>query len=181
MVVCERPITLDKFHAHCELPQNRDRLFELINGELVEKKSGFTPATIAVRIGRFISNFANEVGYVTGADGSYILAPHYEFMPDVGYISKIRLPQAPACEVQGPPDLAVEVKSPTEGKRALRQKAEDYLRFGTKMVWLIFPDEGRVEVYVADADVREFGLDDTLDGGDVLPGFTLPVKAIFPA
>ncbi|NWG17273.1 MAG: Uma2 family endonuclease, partial [Chloroflexi bacterium] len=78
-------------------------------------------------------------------------------------------------------DLAVEVKSPTDSKRELRQKAEAYLRFGTKIVWLVFPDEQRVEVYVPDDDVREFDMNGTLDGGEVLPGFALPVSQIFPA
>ena len=181
MVIQEQRYTLAEFHTFSELPENRNRLFELINGEIVEKAASFTPSKLAMRIGRFIGNFADEIGYVTGADGSYILSEDYEFMPDVGYISKARLPQAPEREVHGPPDLAVEVKSPTDSKRALRQKAEDYLRFGTKMVWLVFPDEQQLEVYVPGQDVQEYGIDDILSGGDVLPGFSLPVRDIFSA
>lgn len=173
--------TLDEFHAFTELPANKNRLFELINGEIVEKVASFTPSKLAMRVGRFIGNFADDIGYITGADGSYILAPGYEFMPDVGYISKARLPDEPERQVQGPPDLAIEVKSPTDSKRELRQKAEDYIRFGTKMVWLVFPESQHVEVYVPDKDVSEMFIGDVLDGGDVLPGFTLPVKDIFPA
>ena len=180
MVIQERRYTLAEFHAFAEQPENRDRLFELINGEIVEKVASFSPSKVAMRIGRLIGNFADEIGYVTGADGSYILSPDYEFMPDVGYISKTSLPQEPEREVQGPPDLAVEVKSPTDSKRALRQKAEDYLRFGIKMVWLVFPEEKRVEVYEMDQDVLEFGIQDTLDGGEVLPGFGVAVREIFP-
>ena len=182
MVIHERRYTLDEFHAFAELPENRDRLFELINGEIVEKMASFTPSRIAMGIGTFLNNHVipRDLGYVTGADGSYILSPDYEFMPDVGYISKERLPQEPEREVQGAPDLAVEVKSPTDSKRGMRQKAEDYLRFGTKLVWLVFPEEKRVEVYEPDQDVREYGIDDTLDSGDVLPGFTLAVREIFP-
>lgn len=180
MVIGEKRYTLTEFHAFCEMPENKNRLLELINGEIVEKMASFTPSKVAMRMGRFIGNFADEFGYVTGADGSYILAEDYEFMPDVGYISKARLSQEPEREVQGPPDLAVEVKSPSDSKRQLRLKVEDYLRFGTKMVWLVFPDDRRVEVYVPGADVREFGLDDVLDGGDVLPGFKLAVRDIFP-
>lgn len=180
MAVQEKRYTLAEFHAFSELPENKNRLLELINGEIVEKVASFTPSKIAMRIGRFIGNFADPIGYITGADGSYILSPEHEFMPDVGYISKARLPHEPERQVQGPPDLAVEVKSPTDSKREMRQKAEDYLRFDTKMVWLVFPDERRVEVYVLDEDVQEFGIDDMLDGGDVLPGFSLPVRDIFP-
>jgi Uma2 family endonuclease len=181
MALREKLYTLDEFHAFVERPENNNRLFELINGEIVEKVTSFTPSKIAARIVRFIGNFSDGIGYVTGADGSYILSPAYEVMPDVGYISKERLPQEPERAVEGPPDLAVEVKSPTDSKRELRQKAEVYLRFGTKIVWLVFPDEQRVEVYVPDDDVREFDMNGTLDGGEVLPGFALPVSQIFPA
>ena len=111
MVIHERRYTLDEFHAFAERPENRDRLFELINGEIVEKMASFTPSRIAMRIGYLFSSYLdkNPIGYVTGADGSYILSPAYEFMPDVGYVSKERLPKEPEREVQGAPDLAVEV------------------------------------------------------------------------
>ncbi|GIL13076.1 MAG: hypothetical protein BroJett038_17960 [Chloroflexota bacterium] len=183
MALREKLYTLDEFHAFVERPENKNRLFELINGEIVEKVASFTPSRIALRIGHLFATYLDQhdIGYVTGADGSYILSPAYEVMPDVGYISKERLPQEPERAVEGPPDLAVEVKSPTDSKRELRQKAEVYLRFGTKIVWLVFPDEQRVEVYVPDDDVREFDMNGTLDGGEVLPGFALPVSQIFPA
>lgn len=179
MVIREKRYTLSEFHEVVERPENRNRLFELIDGGVVEKAASFKPSKIGMRMGRFIGNYADAIGYVTGADGSYILSPDFEFMPDVGYISKLRLPEMPDREVQGPPDLAVEVKSPTDSKRELRLKVEDYLRFGTKRVWLVFPDEQRVEVYVPDADVQELDINGILDGGDVLPGFTLPVRDIF--
>lgn len=180
MVLKEKRYTSAEFRAFCEQPENKSRLFELIAGEIVEKVASFTPSRLAMRIGRFIGNFADEIGYVTGADGTYILSEDHHFMPDVGYISKARLQHEPEREVEGPPDLAVEVKSPTDSKRELRLKAEDYLRFGTKMVWLVFPDDKRVEVYVPGEDVRELGIDGVLDGDDVLPDFTLPVRDIFP-
>jgi Uma2 family endonuclease len=180
MVVGQKHYTLAEFHAFCELPENKNRLLELVGGEIVEKVASFTPSKVAMRIGRFIGNFADSIGYITGADGSYMLAEGYELMPDVGYISKLRLPEEPERQVKGPPDLAVEVKSPSDSKRELRLKAEDYLRFGTQIVWLVFPEEQRVEIYVPNQDVRELSINDSLDGGDVLPGFTLAVKDIFP-
>lgn len=179
VVLREKQVTLEDFRVFCDLPQNKNRLFELVGGEIVEKVVRFTPSKIAMRIGRFIGNFADSVGFVTGADGTYILSPGYAVMPDIGYIAKARLPVAPEREVQGPSDMAVEVKSPTDSKRELHLKVEDYLRFGTKLVWLVLPEEQQVEVYIPDADVHEYGLDDTLDGGDALPGFTLVVRAIF--
>ena len=61
----------------------------------------------------------------------------------------------------------------------MRRKAEYYLQNGSQLVWLVFPDNRQVEVYVPDADVVTLGETDTLDGGAVLPGFTLRVADIF--
>jgi len=182
MAVQEKRYTLDEFHAFTEQPENRDRLFELIDGVIVEKMASFTPSYIAGRFIRFLGVFADDhgLGYVTSSDGSYILAPGMELIPDAAFISKIRLPKFPDRQVKGPPDLAVEVKSPTDKESDLRKKAQTYLRYGTKMVWLVFPEDQRVEVYVQDQDVLEVGIDGVLDGGDVLPGFMLPVRSIFP-
>lgn len=181
MVVREQQLTVAEFLAFCEEPENKDRLFELIDGEVIEKVGSFTPSRIAVRIGTKLNIFldTNDLGYVTGADGTCIMTDDFAPMPDVGYISKARLPQIPNREVIGCPDLAVEIKSPNDTKRALRQKAEMYLRHKTPMVWLIFPDEQLVEVYVQGEDVTAFGIEDTLDGGTILPGFTLPVRDLF--
>jgi Uma2 family endonuclease len=179
MALHQKQYMLAEFHAFAELPERKNRLYELIKEEIVEKGASFTPSRIAIRIGRFIGNFADAVGYVTGADGAYILSDEDEFMPDVGYISKARLPSEPERQVHGPPDLAVEVKSPTDTKRELRLKAEDYIRYGTKMVWLVFPDDQRIEVYLPGQDVRDLDINGVVDGGEVLPGFTLPVRDIF--
>ena len=182
MAVQEKRYTLVEYRAFTERPENRDRLFELIDGVIIEKMASFNPSRIAVRISRYLGTYVDEhdLGYVTGADGTYILSPGFGVIPDTAYISKSRLPIIPEREVEGPPDLAVEVKSPTDSKRQLHQKAEDYLRFGTKMVWLVFPEDQRVQVYFGEQGFIEVGIDGVLDGGDVLPGFTLPVRKIFP-
>jgi Uma2 family endonuclease len=75
--------------------------------------------------------------------------------------------------------MAVEVKSPTDSKRAMRRKAEKYLAAGTRLVWLVFPDEQNVEVYVADEDVETVGVDGVLDGKNILPTFRLTVRDLF--
>jgi Uma2 family endonuclease len=164
-------------------PENADRILELIEGEIVEKMPSFTPSRIASRINRVVGNFVDKrhLGYVTGEAGGYVISPGNVFNPDVGYISKERLPEVPEREAPVPPDLAVEVKSPTDSKRAMRRKAEKYLSAGTRLVWLVFPEQQLVEVYTPDEDVQVVGIDGTLDGGDVLPGFRLPVREIFKA
>jgi len=182
MAVQERRYSLGEFHAFTIRDEYQDRLFELINGEIVEKVASFLPSKIAAWIATYFNMYLIEhpIGYVTGADGSYILSAENEFMPDVGYISKARLPNEPERQVYGAPDLAVEVKSPTDSKRQLRRKAEDYVRFGTKIVWLVFPEEKQIEVYVLDQEVQMMSIDGVLDGDEVLPGFRLPVRTLFP-
>jgi Uma2 family endonuclease len=176
-------LTTSEFLEWSERPENRDRLFELIDGEVIEKVASFTPSRLAMRIGRFIGNYLdkNPIGYVTGADGSYVISDEDTFMPDVGYISKIRLREEPEREVPIPPDLAVEVRSPTDSKREMRRKAEKYIAAGTKLVWLIFPESQTVEVYYGKEQDELLGVKDSLTGYDVLPGFSLAVREIFGA
>jgi Uma2 family endonuclease len=183
MAVDKQLLTLDEYHRIIDLPENRDRIFELIDGELIEKMPSFTPSRIALRIGSRFTLYLDkhDLGYVSGADGGYVMPDGNVLIPDVAFISKVRMPEIPDREALVSPDLAVEVMSPTDRKRALRRKAERYLELGTRMVWLIFPDEQIVEVYVIDEDVITVGIDGILDGGDVLPGFLLPVRDIFTA
>ena len=181
MAVDKQVYTLDEYHAFIDLPENRDRIFELIDGEIVEKMPSFTPSRIAGRISHRINGYLDDhdIGYVTGADGGYVMPDGDVLIPDVGFILKSRLTEEPDREAPVPPDLAVEVKSPTDRKRTLRRKAERYLELGTPMVWLVFPDEQIVEVYLRDEDVKTIGIDGTLDGGEILPSFSLAVSEIF--
>lgn len=176
-----RQYSRQEFERFIERSENRDRLFELINGEIVEKVAGFKPSKVGTTIIRRIGNYldTNDIGHLTGADGSYILSDEHHFMPDVAYISRERLPEEPEGMIEGPPDLAIEVKSPSNSVRELRLKAEDYLRFGAQMVWLIFPESRTAEVYVPDDDVILVDIAGVLDGGDVLPGFKLPLREVF--
>jgi Uma2 family endonuclease len=161
---------------------------ELVEGEIVEKMPSFTPSQIAGIILTYINLFLfqNPIGYVTGADGSYTIDEENDYIPDVGYISKERLPERPARGVSIPPDLAVEVVSPTDSIKKVQRKAKKYLRFGTKMVWIVYPEDQTVDVCLPDPDmpdgmrVHEVGMDGMLDGDAVLPGFKLAVKDIFP-
>jgi len=81
--------------------------------------------------------------------------------------------------VRHPPDLAIEVVSPSDRLRAVRAKCLAYLDAGVHLVWLVEPKHQRVTVYLPDRSTRALGLGDTLDGGAVLPGFSLPVTEIF--
>jgi Uma2 family endonuclease len=141
----------------------------------------FKPSRISGEILRYLLNWLddNPIGRVSAADGSYILPNGDEVLPDVGYISKARMPREPDRQVLMAPDLAVEVKSPNDSIPVLRRKAALYLEQGAKIVWLVFPETQRVEVYTPDGEIIDVGIDGTLTGGDVLPGFTLAVRKLF--
>lgn len=177
-----RKLTVRDFLAFANQTDRAHLILELIDGEIIDKVPSFTPSRIASRISYFLTDFNlkhGEAGYVTGEAGGYIMNEGNVFNPDVAYIAKTRLPEIPDREAPVPPDLAVEIKSPTDSKRALRRKAEHYLDAGTAIVWLVFPDEQIIEIYVPDQDVVAVSVDGTLDGGSILPGLSIAVQLIF--
>ena len=180
MAVQERRYTVAEFEQFIELPENADRLFEYIGGKIVEVVSNTYASAVAARVNYWISHYViqHESGHVTGADGGYVVAGE-RYIPDVAFVAKARQPQLdrPYCPI--PPDLAVEVLSPSNNPRAMRLKIANYLVAGT-VVWVVDPDRKMVEVYTPGQAARTIGIDETLDGGEVLPGFTVAVKEIFP-
>ncbi|RPJ02748.1 MAG: Uma2 family endonuclease [Chloroflexi bacterium] len=101
-------------------------------------------------------------------------------MPDVAFISKARQPE-PSHEAHNPnaPDLAVEVLSPSDDPGDLRIKVTNYLAAGT-VVWVVDPDKKVVEIHAPGKRADRLGMKETISGGDVLPGFALAVKEVFP-
>jgi Uma2 family endonuclease len=162
--------------------------YELVEGRLVRMPpSGLRATQIAFIIGAALFAFVQprKLGVVTGADGGYRLGPGTDLAPDVGFIRADRLPPRSSPDydrlVSGAPDLAVEVASPTQRRSALRRKAQRYLAAGTQLVWIVWPKHRQIEVW-RPGDTQPaatLGVADSLDGGDVLPGFTYPVSDIF--
>ena len=181
MAVETRRMTVDEFDQFVARPENADRLFEYIGGEVVEVVSNQRSSAIAYRLGVFIGMYLlqhNAGGVTTGADGGYMIAGE-RYIPDIAYVSKERqsVPSEQAYS-STPPDLAVEVLSPTNIAHEIRVKVVNYLSVGTT-VWVVDPDRKLIEVYRPGQRVSTFDVDDTLDGGDVLPGFTVTVQDIF--
>jgi Uma2 family endonuclease len=171
----------DDFDRFALLPENRDRLFEFIAGEIVEVVSNPLSSNIAAIMSAFISIFViqHNLGHVTGADGGYMLGRE-RYIPDVGFISYKRQRVLASDDGYNPlaPDLAVEVLSPGNLEVDMEIKIANYLAGGT-VVWRVKPIEQQIAVFVPGAPVKIFGIDDILDGGEVLPGFSLPLKEIF--
>ena len=185
MAVQKQTYTSGEFLDFINQPENLDRLFELIDGEIivVSPSYGYVSA-IAMQIVFFIKLYLrnNPIGYVTGEQGGYDISDDNIFAPDVGFVSKARLAQLPRDGfIPIPPDLAVEIVSPSDlrnRRERIDSKIERYLEAGV-LTWYVYPDRQEVDVYVPGQPIRTLGMEDTLDGGDVLPGFTLPVRDVF--
>jgi Uma2 family endonuclease len=172
-------MTAEEFDQFAALPENAERLLEFIAGEVYEVPSNPFASMISILISAALLSFVRprDLGYVTGEAGGYWVAGE-RYAPDVAFIAKARMPQL-ATEGYNPvaPDLAVEIDFPSTVQSAdrLRIKIANYLAAGT-VVWVVRPHAQRVEVYVPGQPVRILGIDDRLDGGAVLPGFSLPVR-----
>jgi len=120
---------------------------------------------------------------VLSAETGFLLArrPDTVRAPDVAFVSAERLEQARTTRgfFPGPPDLAVEVLSPTDRAGEVHAKVADYLAAGTRLVWVVEPGRHTIRVYRTLLAPKTVGQEATLDGEEVLPGFRLPVSAVF--
>lgn len=189
MATREREYTVDDVWRLACAPENEARKICLIDGELLITMSpGQIHGRLALRIGQYIANFADErdlgeaaveVGYYPPDDRETLLIPDVAFE---GFAQASR----PATAGYAPfmPDLAVEIISPSQSLAQARRKAGVYLQHGTALVWLVDPAEKRAEVWSAGDDgeprSESLGIDDELSGGAVLPGFSLPLRRLFP-
>lgn len=161
--------------------------YELVKGVLVRMPpSGKRATRIARRLSARLGDYVDEhgLGEVTGEQGGYRLAPGTDLAPDVGFIRAERLPPLDSPEydtlADGAPDLAVEVASPNQWQPGMRKKAGEYLDAGTRLVWIVWPRWRRVDVWRAgDDEPATLTVEDTLDGEDVVPGFTYAVADLF--
>ncbi len=164
--------------------QRYGRLCELVDGTLVEKAGGFYESVLAGMIGGSLGTYIRpgQLGTVAGEQGMMRVVPGQIRMPDVSFTSWARLPADypanPAPRVS--PDLAVEVLSSTNTAAEMARRRAEYFAGGTRLVWVVDPPTRTVAVYTAASpEPVVLAADGTLDGDDVLPGFTLPVADVF--
>ena len=158
---------------------------ELLYGELVMMspagfEHGSIVATITAPLVRFVKE--NALGEVTGAETGFYIArdPDTVRAPDVGFVCSERVPPTPTVGFfQGAPDLAVEVLSPSDRAGEVLAKVQDWLDAGCRAVWLIDPANHTVSVYDDRNRTTTLGTSDELTGGEVVPGFCVPVAEIF--
>lgn len=158
-------------------------LLELVGGTLVEKAVGQyesqLTAILMIELGIFLKRY--RVGILLGADAGHRLDFGLVRMPDVAFISNNRLDSLknrPAI-VPFAPDLAVEVISPGNTEREMERKLQEYFDAGVKLVWYAYPETQTVLVYRGVDQVRKLTIDDSLEGEDVLPGFSLSIREWF--
>jgi Uma2 family endonuclease len=170
----------DVIDADC----HEDRLCELVDGTLVEKAMGYLESTLACYLIRVLKEYVDprNLGLVSGESGMMSLVPGQVRIPDVAFASWKRFPDRKMPKEPIPslvPDLAIEVLSESNTKREMARKYREYFQAGVQLVWEVDPKNRTVEVFTAADQSTRLNENQTLDGGNVLPGFTLSLSQLF--
>lgn len=180
-MVTTRQITVDEFET---MPL--DGLWELVDGELVEvTPSADVSASTSAMIAHLLLTYVlpNSLGRVYNAEGGFVLFPDQQTVraPDVAFVAANRAPRGDARKhfPRLAPDLAVEVLSPSDSLSEAREMVTMYLEAGVRLVWLVDPMEQTITEYRSGAAPQPLDATMTIDGGDVLPGFSASVAAMF--
>ncbi len=161
---------------------------ELVNGEVIEMAPvGGIHGRVTSRICRRLEKHVERHGggEVVVGDVGFVLNlpndPERVRAPDVAFVSTQMLPEGrlPEGFLQGAPDLAVEVLSPSDNPVDVQQKVRDYLEGGGRLVWVIAPPARTITVYRADGSARLVREPESLEGEDVLPGLTIRLAELF--
>jgi Uma2 family endonuclease len=162
-----------------------DKLYELVDGTLVEKPMGSPESYIAHELGRLLGNHVadHDLGYMYTTDALIELLPRLVRGPDVCFTSWDKRSER---TVPGnkqisdlTPDLVVEVLSPRNTRGEIARKLKEYFLAGVSLVWVIDPKTRAANVYTAPDARTVVPPTGTLDGGNVLPGFRLPLAKLF--
>lgn len=183
MSVEKKITTVAEYEQFIRLPENRDRRFELIDGEIVAvsptEEHGTIISLLTIHAGGYVlrnrlGRWSVETRYRMPNDDANAR------IPDASFTSSARLqPVVKRGAVPHMPDLAVEVRSPDDDLDDLRAKVAYDLANGSRLAWLLLPEDEAIEVHQPGEPVVVLSRDDTLTGGAVLPGFALPVRALF--
>ena len=168
-------MTLDEF-----LESDLER-FEYIKGELIPMPpTSIEHGNISSNIQWYLQSYVrtNQLGRVYTSDTGFRVGERI-LMPDVAFISKSKLPDDQSGMFSIPPELAIEVISPTDSQSKVVEKTFAYLEAGTQIVWVLEPIGKTVTVYRSETDITTLTRKDTLTGEDVIEGFSCPVAQLF--
>ncbi|MCC6613714.1 MAG: Uma2 family endonuclease [Anaerolineae bacterium] len=178
-------VTSEEFEAFLALPENQDRRFELVHGEIVEKPMpGYLHQLISKILFLLLHNYADahDLGEVL-YEVRYRAHPEdteNDRIPDLTFTTKARVPAITSGVVMQIPDLCIEVLSPDDYPKQMRDNsAYYYLENGAKQVWVIYTKKPLIEVMYPDGQSDFYYPGDTLHGGDLLPGFEVALEEIF--
>ena len=168
-----------------QLPDDGSR-YELVNGELEKMPPpGFPHGRIAMRLGIYVGQFILErgLGEAVATDTGFKLTsnPDTVLAPDFAFITNERFREGQDIEGYwpGPPDLAVEVLSPSDRAGKVKQKISRWFSFGTRQVWIVDPKLSTITVYRSPSAATTFSEQEHLEADDILPGFRLSLEKIF--
>jgi Uma2 family endonuclease len=169
-------------------PENEDGLYEVVDGERRElEPMSALAVSLAAALLRYMANFVweHKLG-IAVPEMLFVLDAGHKLKrrPDVAFVSYAHWPDRTPPDTEAwnvVPDLAVEIVSPSNLAKEIDTKITDYFAAGVKLVWVVYPTSGRVYVHSSPKHVRVLGRDEELDGGDVLPGFRLPIAALYEA
>lgn len=158
--------------------------YDLLRGELIQmspagRRHGRTAGQISKHLGSWIDDhdlgewYTAETGFVLARDPDVLLAPDFSF------VRSERLPLNEEGYLELAPDLVVEVVSPSDRWSQINDKVLSWLEAGVRLVLIVDPVGKTVTVWTPDRVSRVLAATETLDGGDVLPGFVLPISRIF--
>lgn len=180
MTTATRLMTADELLALPKL----DVLYELIDGELhtmppAGERHGEIGIALAIALGTHVRQY--RLGRVYNADTGYRLRSNPDTVrsPDISFVARERLrgPVGGSKYFEGAPDLAVEVLSPSDTVAGCEEKLASFFAAGCRLAWMVDPGRDTLAVYVPPATrVRVLGLDDVVDGGEVVPGFSARVR-----
>ncbi|NCJ05579.1 Uma2 family endonuclease [Synechococcales cyanobacterium C] len=166
------------------LPDDGHR-YEIINGELIDMGNsgalhGYVCSTLMILLGGYVR--IQKLGAMFDSSTAFKMKNGNKRSPDISFFAKERLQgitELPSF-LEGAPDLAIEVLSPGNTVEEIHDKLVEYFENGTRLVWIIHPTEHYILVYrSAQEPDRLLKSADSLDGEDVIPGFTLPVADLF--
>jgi len=162
-----------------------DTLYEVVDGQIKEKTVGVQESEIATLLIEFLAPFVrlHQLGKIL-SETIFLIdrLKGLQRRPDVAFVSHSkwpfnrRVPNVPVWEMV--PDLAIEVVSPTNSAVEVQIKIDEYFEAGVSKVWVIYPRQN-IHIYASKTQMQVVQPGDGLDGGDLLPGFRLPLSALF--
>ena len=166
---------------------NRDgHSYEIVNGELIDMgnsgaKHGYVCSILMILLGGYVR--LQKLGAMFDSSTAFKMKSGNKRSPDVSFMAKERLQgldELPDGFLEGAPDLAVEILSPSNTVAEIRGKIVEYFENGARLVWVIHPQEQYVLVYRSSQEPdRLLKSTDSLDGEEIVPEFTLPIAELF--